>query len=111
MGLFNTLLTALPCPNCSDIIEKQIQFKYGDTRLNEYRIGDRLRWGSNNEGQPGYKKVKVWATGVHCPICGYDPEWDEYEILIENDILISVTSLLNWDEYLAERKTYIVINE
>jgi len=52
----------------------------------DYRIGDTLRWGGNDIGEPGHAKVQVAGYPEGDPY--RDPEWT-YDIIIEHDVIIS----------------------
>ena len=51
MGAFNTVKSVARCPFFKNEQEWIIQFKYGDCWQYEYRIGDKLRWGGNQNGR------------------------------------------------------------
>lgn len=50
MGAFNTVKSEASCPFCNNKQQWTIQFKYGNCRQYEYRLGDKLRWGGNKKG-------------------------------------------------------------
>ena len=50
MEAFNTVKSETSCPFCGSKQQWSVQFKYGDCRQYEYRIGDKLRWGGNKKG-------------------------------------------------------------
>ena len=60
MGAFNRLLVEHQCARCGSTVERAFQFKYGHKWQDDYRIGDRLDWGGNDEGTPGLEWVNVW---------------------------------------------------
>ena len=66
-----------------------IQFKYGNTWQHKYRIGDQLKWGGNDKGSPEYRRVLVAGIAGPCPVCGAD--YLEFEVLIENGVLVAVS--------------------
>jgi hypothetical protein len=88
MGLFNTLRARIECPACGEVGLFEIQFKYGGARLNEYVLGDKLKWDYNCEGEPNCKKVLVESISPKCPSCAI--EHVEFNVIIENDVLSSV---------------------
>jgi hypothetical protein len=52
MGAFNTLIVSdAPCPRCGYKQDWRIQFKYGDCWQYEYHIGEKLKWGGNDNGR------------------------------------------------------------
>ena len=88
MGAYNVLYAEVLCPHCGEAVELKIQFKYGDTWQHEYRIGDRLKWGGNDHGVPGAKKVVLDGTSEECPKCGCE---GDFCILVEEDKIASAT--------------------
>ena len=91
MGAFNTVGSELICPICGRVSFMEVQFKYGNTWQYEYRLGERLRWGGNDIGEPGVKRVWVESIAGLCAFCNYDGI--DCEVLIENDILVKVRNL------------------
>jgi hypothetical protein len=100
MSAFNRL--ALPnqerCPRCGSTITRWLQFKYGRTAQDDYKIGDRLRWGANDIGQAGHKRVLVNAYPEACPVCGDVPKY-RYELLVEDDKIVSARRVALEGEY------------
>lgn len=86
MGAFNVLTVATRCPTCGEQVELRLQFKYGDSWQLEYRLGDELRWGGNETGRPGARRVLLDAASESCPNCGAD---GDFEILVEDNRLES----------------------
>jgi len=76
MGLFNTLLVAISCPDCGGWHEARIQFKFGDTWQFEYSMGDTIKWGGNDIGSADFLRVKVYGIieSTICPFCNKDME-------------------------------------
>jgi hypothetical protein len=66
-----------------------VQFKYGDTWQYDYSVGDHLRWGGNDIGQPGAVEVVVAGIAEVCPVCGCDVE-EEFEVWIRDDRIDAV---------------------
>jgi hypothetical protein len=62
MGLFNTLITEINCPNCGRKSQARIQFKFRNTGLLEYKIGDTIAWGGNEIGRPNIPRVKLYGV-------------------------------------------------
>jgi hypothetical protein len=94
MSLYNIVVEAVPetCPACRAEILRSVQFKFGDTELYRYRVGDEIRWGGNGNdtGEPGLGLVVVSGYPEPCPRCG-DYESDlEYEVWIRRDRIESV---------------------
>lgn len=88
MGAFNTVVASVCCPSCGRDAELEIQFKYGSTWQYRYRIGDRLRWGGNDIGSPGYKRVRVEGIGGPCSHCG--ARYLDFDVVVENDFFVKV---------------------
>lgn len=92
MGLFNILKPVLPCPQCKQMVEMTIQFKYGELWLHEFHLGEAIIWGKREKlitmGEPGHKRVVVDGAGDNCPNCGC--EGSDYEIWIADNILVDV---------------------
>lgn len=107
MGLFNVLNVPIQCPQCGHEFEGRIQFKFGATRQLEYRLGDKLAWGYNEEGKPNLPSVKVYGIleEDECPKCGVAFEYqkdDEFDILVENDVLKAFSSMADYGDYLLD---------
>jgi predicted RNA-binding Zn-ribbon protein involved in translation (DUF1610 family) len=77
------------CPNCNSMINRTVQFAYGNTRLVNYEVGQTLQWGGNDVGERGHVRVRVSGHAEPCPRCGHLPD-TLYEVLIEEDRLVSV---------------------
>ena len=59
MSAYNTVIFSWKDTKTKKNYDLQIQFKYGEVWQHEYKIGDNLKWGSNNTGDPLAKKVVV----------------------------------------------------
>lgn len=88
MGAFNTITGDAICPVCETMGRFDVQFKYGDTWQFHYAIGSKLRWGGNDIGTEGVKRVVVEAVGGPCSKCGAD--LIDFDLLIEDDILVRI---------------------
>jgi hypothetical protein len=88
MGAFNVLTAEAQCPACKRVCPQRLQFKYGDVWQYEYRPGDALKWGGNDRGQPGRKKVVVLGVSEACPQCGSSANY--FEAFLEEDRIVSV---------------------
>lgn len=92
MGAFNTVNCRLVCPSCKEAAEVTVQFKYGNTAQLNYGVGDRLRWGGNDIGEPGRKHVVIDSiVSSQCPRCGFTDDWYVY-VHIENDRISMIES-------------------
>lgn len=73
MGAFNTVKSITRCPFCNNEQEWAIQFKYGDCWQYWYQIGDKLRWGGNQNGSDVGGKVRTDGIAEErCGTCGRD---------------------------------------
>lgn len=88
MSAFNILDFVSECPNCKKQGRFSAQFKYGDTWQHRYQVGDLLKWGGNDIGRPGAKRVRVEAIAEPCEHCGTDNL--EFDILIEEGVVARV---------------------
>lgn len=86
-----------------------IQFKFGDTWQNQYLIGDLIRWGGADIGMPGLDKVKVYGISEldKCPSC-QQPIFDEYEIIVEKDIIKYINPIFNLEDYDSNDGNYVI---
>lgn len=91
MGTFNSVLWVGPCSNCSEIVGREVQFRFGETWQHEYSVGERIVWGRADVGEPGLSVVVVEGFALACPNCG--EELGECEILVESDRLKGVREL------------------
>ncbi|HXG68670.1 MAG TPA: hypothetical protein VNO70_26475 [Blastocatellia bacterium] len=51
MGAFNRVKGEAKCPFCGHFQEWTIQFKYGNCRQFDYEVGNKIRWGGNENGR------------------------------------------------------------
>lgn len=107
MSAFNTVRGRVTCPSCETDVDVLAQFKYGEIWQHEYSIGDRLKWGTNQIGKPGAKRVIVDAVAETCPKCGYQDEWSLY-LVVENDILTALASASGKYDFIKESSNYII---
>lgn len=101
MSAYNSLQTDAPCSNCGITVPLEIQFKFGDTWQHVYHVGDTLRWGGNDIGEPGHAHVLVEGVAGPCPQCG--ARYLEYDIVVERDAIRSVVPVGTEREKPAER--------
>jgi hypothetical protein len=109
MGAYNIVRASVRCPNCGHTSEQAIQFKFGDTRLYEYTIGDTLRWGGNDIGRPGIRKVAVAGASEECPVCRAR-ELD-FSVIIERDIVVAVEQAPEGPAPVTAGELYLVVEE
>jgi hypothetical protein len=72
VSVYNTLHVKMACPVCSDVADRQIQFRYGHVRLHDYVIGARVVWGPDAEGDPRHPRVVVDGWLDECEQCGFE---------------------------------------
>jgi hypothetical protein len=87
--------------------EFEVQFKFAHTWQNRYRIGEALRWGGNDIGEPGHKEVLVEGIGGPCPSCG--TEFLDFDVVILDNRVAEVRPTttprpLGSEGYLVVRK-------
>lgn len=87
MGAFNTVQISERCPCCTEEVDVEVQFKYGDTYQHRYKLGDVIKWGGNDIRRPGRSRVLAEGFAV-CPIS--DTEL-LYEVWLELDKVVAVT--------------------
>jgi hypothetical protein len=92
MPAYNVVAAAeeTACPVCGLLQRRPVQFTFGETWQLEYEIGDRIKWGANDSGEPGHAKVAVAGYGEPCARCGASDPVDRYDIIIEDDTITSV---------------------
>lgn len=110
MGAFNVVIARAVCAGCKNPLLLRVQFKYGDTWQHEYRIGDALKWGGNDIGTPGRKRVVVDGVAERCPKCGYEEETSFY-VLLEHDIITSVEPASGHYDFAKSGSSHIVLDE
>ena len=110
MGAYNLVKLRRVCPSCGTEAEHRFQFKYGDTWLHEYQIGDQLQWGRNDIGRSGAKKVVVDAVAESCPVCRFEDEKD-YEIWLERDKITALKPASGEHDFVYCQDTYLVVED
>ncbi|HEY3329121.1 MAG TPA: hypothetical protein VGK19_03795 [Capsulimonadaceae bacterium] len=93
MGSFNILNARTACAVCRNVVDFEIQFKYGHTRQIGYNLGDKLVWNGNNVGEPGYENVLIAGIAGPCPSCATD--YIYFLIEIAKDRIVSVVSVID----------------
>lgn len=96
------------CPRCQSIIQRPVQFKYGDSWQHQYSVGDRIKWGGNDIGEPGHLLVVVLGYPGECPVCGYVPDCT-YDVWIKEDSIDSVQPSDGAYDYFSTGRTYFVV--
>src|SRR5437868_14601658 len=88
MSAYNTVIFPWKDPDSKKEYNLSIQFKYGDVWQYEFKIGDTLKWGGNDNGNPLAKKVVVEGILEGKKLTNKMPE--DFEIHISNNKIISV---------------------
>jgi hypothetical protein len=91
MSAFNSVVAQMRCPQCGNVANRLVQFRYGDTWQYEYSLGDKLGWGGNDIGVPDARRVRVAGFAETCPIC--DSDGSEMIVIVERDVLKEVLPL------------------
>lgn len=52
VGVYNLLLVETRCPRCGEPVTVQAQFKAGMLNVDDYRVGDQLRWSGDGNRPP-----------------------------------------------------------
>lgn len=81
------MVRIIPCPRYGDTGLIDVQFAYGDTQQCRYLIGDQIRWGRNDVGEPGQGEVRILGTPEYCRVCGMGIE-TEYVLVVENGKIV-----------------------
>ena len=74
MGVFNILNVIAPCENCSNIINRKFQFKYGTCDQSEYFLGDQIKWGGHGRGVSTTALIATEIYDEECPIWDFAKE-------------------------------------
>jgi hypothetical protein len=89
MGAYNVVTADVACPACAVVCAVRVQFKHGDTWQHEYAIGDSLRWGGNDIGQPQDGLVIADGASEGCPRCNHE---GDFEVWIRGGVIERVRS-------------------
>ena len=107
MGAFNVVILPEKCGNCGQIVNRRVQFKYGEVWQHEYNLGDELIWGAKNIGNPQYRKVVVDGAGENCPNCR--AEGNDYEVWITSGKILDVRRATGKYDFVKTHGKYILI--
>jgi hypothetical protein len=108
MGAFNVLQVRLRCLSCKEQVGLRLQFKYGDTWQLEYEVGDELRWGGNDIGKPGARRVVLDAPAEPCPNCGFR---GDFEIFVQNGRITGFQPASHEYDFSAHQESFIVLED
>ena len=111
MGAYNILNSEVKCSNCQNTYQGKIQFKFGKRFQIQYKIGDKIEWGAYDKGKPGLTKVKIYGILENdlCPICNKLNLNNEFDMVVEKDIIIGLHAMENIDIYNATEDGDFVI--
>jgi hypothetical protein len=111
MSAYNLVVTVknAACPGCGKLAERVIQFRYGDTWQHRYSVGDRVRWGGNDTGEPGHSLVV--AAGYPEPCSSCEDDSGLYDVHIKDDVIVSVTPSDGTYDYAAQGVDHFVVDQ
>lgn len=113
MGAYNILYADVQCSECKNIYEGQVQFKFGDTWLRKYKVGDVIKWGGNDIGSPNLSEVKVYGIldSDECPVCKNINRNNEFDIFISKDVINNVALMSDVKDYFSDEGNYKICKE
>lgn len=87
MGVYNTLYATVACPTCKRREPRAIQFKYGDSRMREFKLGGSVFWDVNVRGRPwpGLTLTRGIGGCTHC-----ENHYVDFVIELRSDQLVAV---------------------
>lgn len=107
-GAYNEVRATLRCPSCDRLVEVDTQFKYGSVVHHRDSIGDRLAWGANDVGRPGYRLVVVDGEASGCTLCSYDEDWPVY-VFARSDVLDRVVPATGGYDFVTTHTSFLVL--
>lgn len=105
MGSFNTVEAEVSCPRCRQCVSMAVQFKFGDIRQYEYRIGDRLILNEREDSWAPGSVVLAEGVGGPCPECA--AEFLDFDVRVSRGVLDAV--LPHSPDVAYRRSTYVVV--
>jgi hypothetical protein len=88
MGLFNVLRIDDNCPLCGISQQMEIQFKYGEVRQYQYRLGDMIR---PEPGKLTSDEPRAVRSTINCKVC--DTKYILCDIHFKGLVITRVTLL------------------
>lgn len=73
--------------HCGSEVVARVAFHYGHKWQYTYSVGDQLKWGGNDEGEPGHRLVVVRGYGLRCPSCGHPAGVEDFQITIRDGVI------------------------
>ena len=93
MGLYNRLHITAACVRCEQVVDRVLQFKFGECWVYDYTIGDSVSWEkamtNTTYGEPidGHAWVPAYAEEP-CPNCEADCHLAEFAVVLAGDTLV-----------------------
>jgi len=92
MAMYNILVVRMTCPHCSNVSNMEAEFRFGFLNLDQYQLGDKLRWDDHGGGLRHPRQLPDGGNYsgdayVECSICHRD-FW--LVVNVENSIIKSV---------------------
>jgi hypothetical protein len=97
MGVFNTLHATVACPTCGQDAKRDIQFKYGDSGMNQFVLGESIGWDVNVRGRP-WAGVTLTSGIAAGPCAGCATDLLDFVIELHGDKLVAVWPRSEADE-------------
>jgi hypothetical protein len=97
MGMFSTVtVRGLECPTCHHKGDYDVQFKFAGCALDDFEVGDALRWGAYDHGEQGHHFVVTPGYGDPCDGCDGPHDADEiesgrFDVYLRDDVITHVT--------------------
>jgi hypothetical protein len=104
MSAYNTVTFQWSDFMTKKLFDLQVQFKYGEVWQHEYKIGDHIKWGTNEIGDPSAKRVVVEGVLEGEKLTRNMPE--DFQIYIVDNKIESVVPIFKFSE---TNDDYIVI--
>lgn len=96
MGMFNYLRFEAKCPFCKEFVQFEAEMRIGYLNLDEYKIGDKVRWNNSNHKIKPKNRNLVAEGYVECSKCNKD-FW--IDIIVKEDIISAIN--------VSDKKGYI----
>jgi hypothetical protein len=110
MGAFNTVTFKWTDPDTGATRDLVVQFRYGDTWQHEYRLGDVLSWGKNDDlGLRNARRVVV--DGYLNDVSPPPGVPSDFEVYIVNGRIDEVVPATGEFDFVHNDDTYIVLDK
>jgi hypothetical protein len=104
MSAYNTVIFHWIDAKVNKKFDLKVQFKYGEVWQHEYKIGDDIKWGTNEIGDQSAKKVVVEGVLEGEALTENMPE--DFQIYIVNNKIENIVPIFNFFE---TKDDYIVL--